>query len=241
MNNRNNITVLASFSTDKLLDKSGSLLREQKGGPALFIQKTFSEEKVFFDLPYRSNLQVEILITPQGEFGRVKTKVNPVKIDWSSFNTSAVLISTILDEYDLKGIEMYNNQVFLDVQGYVRDGKDFGKKKFWNFDSDSVFCVKGTEEEISYLPKEFVKKQKQKMLLVTLGPKGSILYLKNRAVKAKPIKTISTPDTIGAGDSFFAYFVVAYLRSNNPKQSLEYATVKTTSFLSSKLHHTNPF
>ena len=241
MNSRNNLTVLASFAIDRLLDKRGLLLCEQKGGPALFLQRVLGEEKIPFDIPYSSTLKVEILVAPKGEFGKVKTKAKPIKVSWRSLNTSAVLISTILDEYDLEGMEAYKNQVFLDVQGYVRDGENFGKKKYWDLSSDSILCVKGTREEISYLPKDFVKKQKQRMLLITFDSKGSILYFENEAISAKPTKIVRAADTIGAGDSFFAYFVAKYLQSSDPRRSLEYATSKTTSFLSSKVHHTNPF
>jgi hypothetical protein len=240
MNNKNNITVLSSFASDKLFDKRGQFLREQKGGPAFFIQSALKKEKVAFDMPYSFTLEVEIIITPNEEFGKVTSKIKPKKIDWQLLNTPIILISTILNEFDLRKIGKYENQVFLDVQGYVRDGKDFGRKNYWNFNADSILCVKGTEEEISYLPKDFVKKQKQKMLLITLGSKGSILYSKNKMTRIKPLKIVKSVDTIGAGDSFFAYFAAKYLQSNNPKLSLKYATSKTVAFLSSKKSSRQP-
>jgi len=242
MDNKNNITVFSSFALDRLLDKKGRLLNEQKGGPAFYIELALKKEQIAFNLLCYPTLEVEILIDPiKGEYGRITSRVKPKKINWRLYDSSTILVSTLLNEFDINTIKECKQQVFLDVQGYVRDGKNFGKKKFWDFNADTLFCVKGTEEEISYLPKNFIEKQKQKMLLMTLGSNGSILYFKNKAISTKPEMVIRSTDTIGAGDSFFAYFITKYLQSNNPALSLEYATSKTTSFLSSKTHHTNPF
>ena len=242
MKNRNNITVLSSFAEDVLLNERGRILREQKGGPAFYIEAVFNQESIGYEIPFLCSIEVEILLTKKGEFGRVKSKPDPIKLDWQSLKAPVVTISTILNEFNLIGIETYKGKVFLDIQGYVRDGSDFGKKKFLSMDVSNLFCVKGTKEEISYLPKDFVYKQKDRMLLVTNGSKGSVLYFKGYKFTAKPAKEIKSTDTIGAGDTFFAYFVVKFLQSNDQEESLKYATSKTTSFLSSKTHHhTNPF
>lgn len=242
MNKGSKIIILSSFAQDRLFNKRGQILREQQGGPAYFIQSVFEEESANFEIPYQSTFEVEILITNKGEFGRIKSKPKPTKVSWQSINQPTVLVSSILDEFSFDNIEDYKGQVFIDVQGYVRDATNFGKKKFWDVDLQRYFCVKGTREEISYLPRDQVNNQKQKMLLVTIGAKGSILYFKGKKITAKPVREMKSADTIGAGDTFLAYFVARYLQSSNPEDSLKYATLKTSSFLSLKTrHHTNPF
>lgn len=234
MNESNKVIILSSFARDVLLNKDGKTLREQKGGPAYFIQAVLKKENVNFGIPYRPMLKVKIIMTSKGEYGKIELSQKPIMVNWQSINEPMILISTILDEFDLENIKDYKGQIFIDVQGYVRDGKDFGKKKRWNINVNSIFCIKGTEEELSYLPKDVLEKQKRKMLLVTRGIKGSTLYFKNKVITARPATVIKSIDTIGAGDSFFAFFISMYLQSNNPKKSLEYATFKTASFLAMK-------
>lgn len=87
--------------------------------------------------------------------GKVPKKPRPLKVKFSSIKTPFLLISTLLDEFSLKGISNFKGKTFLDIQGYARDGKDFGKKKHWKPDKeivDSIFCLKGTKQEIEYIP-----------------------------------------------------------------------------------------
>lgn len=225
------MTLLSSFATDSIVDENGNLVVRQKGGPAYFIKTVLDKENIDYTIPYLNNFEVEVLVTPNGEFGKINSKIRTKEINWQRVK-NPILISTVLDEFNLKNVK---GQIFIDVQGYVRDGKNCGKKKYWQVDKD-FFCVKATEEELSYLPDDFVDRQKGKMLLVTMGKKGSLLYFEDNKIEVKPNKIIETSNIIGAGDTLFAYFVARYLETNNPKQSLEYATQKTMEFLATKNH-----
>jgi hypothetical protein len=238
MSQKSSVTILSTFAEDKLLNERGQFIRKQKGGPAFYLTKAFRDENIDFELITAPTIEVEILIKSGEEYGRIKKKPKPQKIDFSSISTPYLLISTLLDEFDLNGISSFNGKVFLDVQGYVRNGKDFGKKKYWKIPNEvtqSVFCLKGTKKEIKYLPKSFVESQKQKILLITKGKSGCEIYAFGKKKSIKPSVIVKNTETIGAGDYFFACFLTYFLKTNNPFLSGRYATEKTSNFLLSKL------
>lgn len=232
MKTNNDISLYASYAKDTIMDRNGRIFCIQRGGPARYLVEVFSEEALRFSILKRKNLSVDIQLTNRGEFGRVQTKPKPKAIPWNMIRTPNVCISTIVDEYTLADPSTYTGKIFLDIQGYVRDGTDFGKKQLWkptcfyNF-----FCIKCTKQEKRYIPTAFLKKQKQRMLLVTDGSNGSTLYWKNKKIVAQPKPILNLIDTIGAGDTLFGYFISALIRTNQPEMALRYATTKTSNFL----------
>jgi hypothetical protein len=232
------ITVLSTFAEDILIDETGRIIRKQKGGPAFYLTKAFKERGISVNLVTAPSMKVEILIKGGEEYGRIKKKPKPQEIDFSSIKTPYLLISTILDEFDLKGISAFRGKVFLDVQGYVRNGQDFGKKKYWKVPkevAESIFCLKGTEKEMRYLPTPFLKSQKQKVLLITKGKSSCDVYAFRKMKSFKPSRIVKGVDTIGAGDYLFADFLINFLKTQNPFISAKIAVENTTKFLSSKI------
>jgi len=236
MPKNNQVTVFSTFAKDKLIDKNRKIIREQKGGPALYITSVLDRENINFNLVTAPLLRVEILIKDGEEFGRIKQKNKSKEINFSTISTPFIFISTILNDFNLKGIGSFKGKIFLDIQGYVRNGNDFGKKKRWKPAkeiSSSIFCLKGNEREINYLPSSFIRKQKQKILLVTRGKKGCEIWVNGIKKVIKPSKLIrNIKNAIGAGDSFFTYFIAKFLKTNNSVISAKYAIVKTSEFLS---------
>jgi putative hydrolase of the HAD superfamily len=231
------ITILSTFAKDKLFFKKECLYKEQDGGPAFYISRVFEDEKIPFDLKSVPKIEVDILINKRGEFGKILSKPEAMKIDYSKIESPYLFISTILDEVDLSGINNFKGKVFIDIQGYVRNGNDFGRKKFWNPKgeiADSFFCVKGTKEEIEYIPIDFRNRQKKKMLVITDGSNGSVVYCKGIKYKIKPKEKIKVADTIGAGDTYLAYFICKFIVTESARVSIEYATKKVFNFLSDK-------
>jgi len=222
------------------VDESGQVLSTQEGGPALFISQAFQAENV----PHRSfeneKLVVEILVTKTGEFGKVpiRPKVAQPKpgelTDWT-------IISTVLDEWDLFSAENLPAHLFLDLQGYVRDGDDFGKKKYWKQIGklgDKIFCIKSTREEMAYIPDGVLKDQKNRLLVITDGSKGTEIFSQGirYRIPTKAIKKLK--NTIGAGDTFLAYFVASLYKGLGVEQAGEYARDRTHAFLLKKLKNT---
>lgn len=61
-----------------------------------------------------------------------------------------------------------------------------------------------------------------KIILSTKGPDGAILYTKDDTIQVLGIP-ISVADTVGAGDSFSAGFLIKYLQTGNLQESAEFA------------------
>ena len=231
------LTILSAFAKDKVIDKKRGVISIKRGGPAFYLLDIFKKEKVSFNLITPSLTEVEILITKDGEIGRVKKKSKIQKIDFSKIKTPFIIISTILNEFKLNGISSFQGKIFLDIQGHVRNGRQFGGKKFFSPPKEitsSVFCLKGTKEELKYIPKIWLNQQKQKILIVTKGKLGCETFISGKKFKIKPEKQIITSGTVGAGDVFFAYTISKILKTNDILKSVAYALKRTSEFLLSK-------
>lgn len=231
------ITIFSTHAQDILVDESGKILSRQEGGPILFLEQALNNLKVPFYARSGEKVTVNILINKKGEFGTIPTNPIIVKAKEDKFS-SWVIISTLLNEWDISNL-VKNPQLklFVDLQGYVRNGKNLGRKHLWEelvFFHNSIYCIKGTKEEICYIPPKILESQKSRMLLVTKGPNDLDLYYKNHHYSI-PVKSIRKPkDTIGAGDSFFGYYVGHLFLGKGPKEAAVEAVKATTNFLKEK-------
>ena len=95
--------------------------------------------------------------------------------------------------------------------------------------------MKGTSEEMTYVPESQLKKQKGKMLVVTKGKEGVEAYYKGKNYEFRPRHVIRSKYAIGAGDTFFAHFIAYLCKDNDFVEGLRYATEKTSIFLERKV------
>lgn len=226
------ITVVSTYTTDVLLNERGEQLEVDEVGPARFIRNALENEDLQFDLIAGSPMTVEILVTSKGEFGKVPNR--PTKRRIPAFTSDWVIISTVLDEWDVASITRWPARLFVDLQGYVRNGNDFGCKQQWDevgLFADNVFCLKGTREEFEYIPKKIVEQQKQRMMVITDGSKGIELFYKGRLVRIPVHRLIGLKDTIGAGDTFMASLAAAMYKGLEPIEAVEYSSKMTARFL----------
>lgn len=232
---KNKLGLIAAFATDTFFDEKGNLLRKENGGPAYFISNVFNRNKFPFSIVASSQMTVDIILTDEGEFG----KVNPIPtilIDFSKIKMPNVLVSPILDEFTLEKSEKYDGKLFLDIQGFIRNAGSM-EKKTWNPSKElgnSIFCLKVADYELPFINSDFINKQKQKILLETAGAKGATIYAFGKKHFTEAKKMNGLKDTIGAGDTFLASFVVKFIETENPEKSAEFASEKTAEFLSQK-------
>ncbi len=218
---RSKFLVISSFAKDILIRENNLEIRE--GGPAKFIKQVLNNLKISYKLAFSKKAIVEIDMRKGLEIGRIK-KVYAIKS--AKFN-GPVLVSTLLDEFKLKTLGTFN---CLDVQGYVRDGKIFGKKKkFYSNELNKFDIIKATKEENNYLELKNFKG----LLIITDGKYGfSIKSGKNKyKFRVKPVRC---KETIGAGDTFFAYFCVSYYINRDIIKSAKFARLLTYRFLKTK-------
>ena len=234
MKRNKEITIFSTFTKDKIIDEQGTIMKEEIGGPAFYLSNVFTKEDILFNLVTGPVMEIEVLMTESGEVGKVNKKSKIRKIDFSKVKTPFIAISTILKDFDLINIFSFKGKIFLDIQGYVRDGTKLGGKQHWIPSKkimSSIFCLKGTEEEIKYISPSFIEQQKQKTMIITKGSLGCDVFVNNKKYMIKPQKQISILNTIGAGDTFFAYLITHFLKGTELLESAEYAVNKTSDFL----------
>jgi hypothetical protein len=128
------ISVVSTKATDTLVDPTGRIISEQPGGPMAFIERALQVSDAPYDSFCGDVLDVQILITDSGEFGKVP--VIPPSRNLSKLCVSRwTILSTILDEWAIDELPL-PERLFVDLQGYVRDGHDFGRKHVWGIDPD---------------------------------------------------------------------------------------------------------
>lgn len=235
MPNRNmseGITLVSSTSVDTVIDEAGKITSKQAGGPALFIGNALESDSINYNSVLGNEVEVEILLTGHGEYGRIIN--TPTKKSFNALTTyDWTILSTIIDEWVIKPGNL-PKRLCLDIQGYVRDGEDFGRKQLWSDGASllgSIYCLKGTKQEIACLPREVLEDQKQRVLVVTDGERGAEIYYKGTLFRIPVAKIDNLIDTIGAGDTFFGHFVAAMFRGKPPEAAGIYAAKKTTQFL----------
>jgi len=236
MNKSKNISLYSIFADDFYYDENRKLLKKEKGGPAFFIVEVFKKEKINFSINALTG-RVGILMSSKGEFGKITGKPKKTQIDFLKIKEEYVVVSSLLNDFNFKNISKFRGKIFLDVQGYVRSDLDFGCKKELEVGSDImkyIFCLKGTEEELRYVPKKIIENQKEKILLITKGADGCELYAFGKHYDFKINTIIKTSDTVGAGDTFFAYFISNFVRNNDVMVGVKYSIKKTSDFLKTK-------
>ncbi|HUC89319.1 MAG TPA: PfkB family carbohydrate kinase [Patescibacteria group bacterium] len=236
MNSPDPISLISTMTEDVLLDESGRIMQTSQAGPAFFLKNAFSSESVPFESFEHSKFKVEILVTPEGEFGRTPTLAKPSVIKQGQLKEWTV-ISSVAEEWQLPDGISLPKYLFVDLQGFVRNGSNFGGKKAWsvsNFIAEQLFCIKGTAEEVRYLPCEVFERQKQKLLIITYGKDGVDVFYKGQLCHFRGKTVTGIRDTVGAGDTFLGHFVAKMYKGASPIEAGENAVQDVVTFLEGK-------
>jgi pfkB family carbohydrate kinase len=215
------------------MNKRGGLEKENQAGPAFFIEKVLKKNNLKYKLNHSQLIEILIKLDRHGESGKIKNqnikvkKINKVK------EGDVLLVSTVKDEWALPKKIPSQVKIFLDVQGYLRGSKFINDINGRN-QLSKIFCLKGTEKELSKFPKRLLNSFKHKCLIITKGQKGSVIYNQNKRSVIVPDRMIKPKNTIGAGDTFFANFVANFLETNDAAASGRFATRETEKFLLTK-------
>lgn len=89
----------------------------------------------------------------------------------------------------------------------------------------------GNAENFDYHKVNFCKKLGVPLLVVSYDVKGSFAYTKDKIYHQPIIDTKKIVDTTGAGDAFASGFLGKYIKTNDIKASLEFATKNATSVI----------
>lgn len=164
-----------------------------------------------------------------------------------------IIISTLANEVSTKTLERIRSQfggiIALDIQGFTRPqikGKNLKLTKNYKrspkdlqqivecsdvikMDSSEFKALESAGYSINYLKR--ITQGNQKVVLLTLGEKGSRVIAEGKVTQLKIKKAVRAADSVGAGDKFLALFVFGFLKSNNCLSSARYATSQMGKFL----------
>lgn len=230
---KENIAIVSTYATDRTIYEKSGKIEETPGGPILFIKVALEKLGLKPEVFSGERMLVEILVKENDEFGKINEAKH--KSFLPKISSEIAIVSTLLDEWNLANAGNYEGKLFVDIQGYVRDGSAFGKKKAWNEArsiAPYIFCLKGNDIEIAMLPTEVVEDQKKnRMLIITKDKKGVEVFYKGNSFTSEPSSIIKPPNTIGAGDTFLANFVYKFMSSEDIEESAKFALDKTSDFL----------
>lgn len=227
-----NIAIVSTYATDRTIYEKTGKIEEAPGGPTLFIKAALEMLRLKPEIFSGERMVVEILVKENGEFGKInepKTKRGLPKI-----KSEAAIVSTLLDEWSLDNAKDYKGKLFVDIQGYVRDGSAFGKKRDWNEVREIapyIFCLKGNDIEIPHIPSEVLEHQKRRLLIITKDKRGVDIFYKGKRFIYTPSQIVKPKHTIGAGDTWFANFVYQFLKTEDIEESARFALNQTSKFL----------
>lgn len=77
---------------------------------------------------------------------------------------------------------------------------------------------------------DIIRKFKTKMLIKTLGSRGSKIELNGKSIHIPPCKPVKVTDPTGAGDAFAGAFMANFIKTHNPVYSARMASA-TASFI----------
>lgn len=230
----NTISVIGSFAVDHITDLAGAV-HKRHGGPAHWIRQTLKELRVpFLVISGRRPALVDIHLDTNGEQGDFR-RVDPIRLR-TPRTAKAFIISTIENEFPIEKLHLLHGVIAVDLQGYVRNARVSGT--LLHIPSSlarRIAIAKVTASEFAYLEQALIASQKKRILIVTHGGAGFEIFYKGRRNNFTNRRILSS-DTIGAGDTFLAAFVVEWLRTKNISKAALTAQGIVRRFLERKAH-----
>lgn len=229
----NAIVVIASFAIDHITDLAG-VLHKRHGGPAHWIRQALKELRMpFLVISGHRPALVDIHLGIDGEQGDFR-RVDPIRLR-APRTAKAFIISTIENEFPIEQLRLLHGVIAVDLQGYVRNARMSGTLlRIPSSLARRIAIAKVTASECAYLGQALIASQKKRTLIVTYGGAGFEIFHKGRRHNFTHSRTLSS-DTIGAGDTFLAAFVVEWLRTKNVSKAALIAQGIVRHFLERKV------
>ena len=158
-----------------------------------------------------------------GAFDKFRLSEN----DWDSLAASHIVAMPAGDP-NLKELLRRRNEsqlIVIDFLDYL--GIDFIQEHIDNID---IVFLSGKEEILHELQE--LSSQKRKLIVSTLGGKGSVALFENKRYYQKAIEVDKIVDTTGCGDAFQAAFSIEWLKTEDIPKSLEAGSVAASKVLS---------
>lgn len=221
---------------------------ENNGGTTLFYRKavqglkeTHGENDIDF-VWITPPKKTEVYIYPSQNYGYGinGSTVDPNLFDeaFREVSESAVIISTTLKtDFDLSLLRNSLDKIksiFIDVQGFTRDGKKHEPFVFpdWLLQQENL-VFKVADEEFQYINIDSIITNPRTTVLHTKGERGVTVMHNGTKTDILPTEVVKVPNerTRGAGDTFFFNFAINYLKSNNVINATKQAEQSVIQFL----------
>lgn len=147
--------------------------------------------------------------------------------DWKSLVDSKIIAMPAGDP-NLKELlkkKNYNQLIVIDFLDYL--GIDFIKEHIDNID---LVFLSGKEEILDELQE--LSYQNKKLIVTTLGAKGSVAFFENKRYYQKAVEVAKIVDTTGCGDAFQAAFSIEWLMTKDIERSLKKGAIAASKVLS---------
>lgn len=135
--------------------------------------------------------------------------------DWKSLTDSKIISMPASDPNLIELLKRRNNNqlIAIDFLDYI--GIDLIKQ---HIDKIDIVFLSSKEDMLDELQELSV--QKRKLIVPTLGEKGSVAFYENKKYYQRAIEVDKITDTTGCGDSFQAAFSIEWLLTSDIKKSL---------------------
>ena len=214
-----NYAIVSTFATDIIYFLDKRIVEKHPGGSGYWIRRVFDKNNInytIFSGEYEASIEAKIT-EGQPLPGKIKN-LSPIIIrEKASFD--GTVICTMKDEFNILDVGKISGVIALDVAGFTRKGK-WGEKKGKvelppSRIRKKITILKANHEELPFIPKEWIDEQKQKRILLhTLGGNGVDMWTRGKQYHFKA-PDLQPKNVLGAGDTFIASFLVAYLENKN--------------------------
>lgn len=186
--------------------------------------------------------KTEVHIYPQENYGYGEndSSVDPALFSehLESAGDPVIIISTTLrTDFDLELLKPYLSKikhVFIDVQGFTRNGRehDYFNIPDWLLNFSKVTFKIG-EEELPYVDLKKILKNENTIVLYTRGEDGLTVMRGKSSVDIQPSEVIKREkqEYRGAGDTFLFHFALHYIQNGDLMAAAEYAEKSVATFL----------
>ena len=217
-----NISVIGAIGRDrfgKLIEKQLDKLKINRSG-LYQIDKPTASNKIFIN--NKGDRYFKEDSWNGGAFDHFKLSEN----DWDSIKNSDIVAMPAGDP-NLKELLKRRNDnqlIVIDFLDYL--GIEFIMKHIDNID---IIFLSGKEEMLDEL--ENLSSKKEKLIVATLGAKGSVAFYENERYYQKAVVVEKIIDTTGCGDAFQAAFSIEWLKTKDVEKSLKAGSMAASKVL----------
>lgn len=220
---------------------------ENAGGTQLFyrmaVERLTEPTDNFVWISPPKKTEVHIYPLENYGYGENGSTIDPALLSerLDSLDNPVVIVSTTLrTDFDLELLKPHTEKLkylFIDVQGFTRDGRkhDFFSIPEWIFGLPNVIFKIG-EEELPYVDLSKMTKNENTIVLYTKGEKGFAVIQGTSSTDIEPseIVTRENQEFRGAGDTLLFNFAHHYVQHQDLISAANYAERAVVNFLKEK-------